>query len=30
MQLLEKLQFNEKGLIPSVIVDELGGKVLCE
>lgn len=28
MQLLEKLQFNEKGLIPSIIVDELGGKVL--
>ncbi|MCF6157763.1 MAG: phosphoribosyl-AMP cyclohydrolase [wastewater metagenome] len=28
MQLLEKLHFNEKGLIPSVIVDEGDGKVL--
>ena len=28
MQLLEKLRFDEKGLIPSVIVDVLDGKVL--
>ena len=28
MQLLDKLHFNEKGLIPSVIVDALDGKVL--
>lgn len=28
MQLLEKLHFNEKGLIPSVIVDITDGKVL--
>ncbi len=28
MQLLEKLHFNEKGLIPSVIVDVQDGKVL--
>ncbi len=28
MQLLEKLHFNEKGLIPSVIVDIMDGKVL--
>src|SRR3990172_2513029 len=28
MQLMEKLHFNEKGLIPSVIVDVQDGKVL--
>src|SRR3989304_7779194 len=28
MQLLEKLRFNEKGLIPSVVVDVLDGKML--
>lgn len=28
MQLLEKLRFDEKGLIPSVIVDAQGGQVL--
>ncbi|MCF6149594.1 MAG: phosphoribosyl-AMP cyclohydrolase [Candidatus Kuenenia sp.] len=28
MQLLEKLHFNEKGLIPSVIADAIDGKVL--
>ena len=28
MQLMEKLHFNEKGLIPSVIVDAQDGKVL--
>jgi phosphoribosyl-AMP cyclohydrolase len=28
MQLLEKLHFNEKGLIPSVIIDVVDGKVL--
>ncbi|MBE7445201.1 MAG: phosphoribosyl-AMP cyclohydrolase [Planctomycetia bacterium] len=28
MQLLDKLHFNEKGLIPSVIVDAVDGKVL--
>lgn len=28
MQLLDKLHFNEKGLIPSVIIDEQDGKVL--
>lgn len=28
MQLLEKLHFNEKGLIPSVIADATDGKVL--